>query len=230
MPGRAGSARPGGSRRAARSVTVWRPASASRRSTCAGRRSTAGRRRWKIPRVRRSPRCSVPRCRWPMNGSAASRSMRSSPTSTSTFPTGRGSRRRSASARARGRAGMDYGVIWARSPDPADIDYAAGPAQRGGGAPAPWPARSPRCRRRYATRCRATRCWPAWTSRWAGRYRWPSRGAGAVSAGSRRAAPTTGCGATASGVRRDGSEPVVYTVTTRDIGLAGVTLHLKYHF
>ena len=128
-----------------------------------------------------------------------------------------------------GRAGMDYGVIWARSPDPADIDYAAG---------LPNEAEVRRLLAGTVTTVQASLrdTLPGYqvlagvdvalggsvslavTGRWSRFGRFAAGGA------------YDRLRSHASGVRRDGSEPVVYTVTTRDIGLAGVTLHLKYHF
>ncbi len=128
-----------------------------------------------------------------------------------------------------GVAGMDYGVIWARMLDPAVIDYAAGLPNEA------------EVRQLLAGSVTTTQTSLrdtlggyqllagvdialsrsvalAVTGRWTrfGRF---SAGGGYDRLRSHE-----------SGVRRDGSEPVVYTVTTRDIGLVGVNLSLKYHF
>ena len=128
-----------------------------------------------------------------------------------------------------GVAGMDYGVIWARSLDPATIDYATG---------LPNEAEVRQLLAGSVTTTQASlrdtvgayqvlagldvglsqSVALAVTGRWS-RF-------GRFSAGG----DYDRLRSHESGVRRDGSEPVVYTVTTRDISLAGVTLSLKYHF
>ena len=128
-----------------------------------------------------------------------------------------------------GVAGMDYGVIWARSLDPATIDYAIGLPNEA------------EVRQLLAGSVTTTQeslrdtvgayqvlagldvalsesVALAVTGRWS-RF-------GRFSAGG----DYDRLRSHESGVRRDGSEPVVYTVTTRDLGLAGVTVSLKYHF
>ncbi len=128
-----------------------------------------------------------------------------------------------------GVAGMDYGVIWARSLDPATIDYATG---------LPNEAEVRQLLAGSVTTAQASlrdtlggyqalagldialspSVALAVTGRWS-RFSRFNAGGGYDRLRSHE-----------SGVRRDGSEPVAYTVTTRDIGVAGITLSLKYHF
>ena len=128
-----------------------------------------------------------------------------------------------------GVAGMDYGVVWARSLDPATIDYAAGLSNEA------------EVRQLLAGSVTTTQASLRDTL---GGYqllagldialgqsvalavagRWSRFGRFSAGGEYDRLRSHE------SGVRRDGSEPVVYTVTTRDIGISGVTLSLKYLF
>ena len=128
-----------------------------------------------------------------------------------------------------GVAGMDYGVIWARNLDPATIDYAAGlpneeeVRQLLAGTVTTVQASLSDTLTGYqvlggvdVALSRSVSI--AVTGRW-------SRFGGFSAGGAYDRLRSH-----ESGVRKDGSEPVVYTVTTGDVGLTGVGLSLKYRF
>ena len=128
-----------------------------------------------------------------------------------------------------GFAGMDYGVIWARPLDPALIDYAAG---------LPNEAEVRQLLAGTVTTDQALlRDTLVGYQVLAGldialteavslgvTGRWSRFGTFSASDTYDRLRSHV------SNVRRDGSEPVAYTVETGDIGFAGFGLHLKYHF
>ena len=128
-----------------------------------------------------------------------------------------------------GPSGLDYGVIWARSLDPAAIDYAAG---------LPNEAEVRQLLAGTVTTTQAVlRDTLAGYQVLAGldvalgrslslnvTGRWTRFGRFSASGDYDRLRSHE------SGVRIDGSEPVVYTVTTGDIGVAALNVGLKYHF
>lgn len=128
-----------------------------------------------------------------------------------------------------GFAGMDYGVIWARPLDPALIDYAAG---------LPNEAEVRELLAGTVTTAQALlRDTLVGYQVLAGldvaltgtvslgvTGRWSRFGRFSASDDYDRLRSH------ASNVRRDGSEPVIYTVETDDVGFAAFGLHLKYHF
>ena len=128
-----------------------------------------------------------------------------------------------------GVAGMEYGVIWARNLDPATIDYAAG---------LPNEQEVRRLLAGTVTVAQATlRDTLTGYQVLGGLDIAFSRSVSIAVAGRwSRFGEFSAGGAYdrlrshESGVRKDGSEPVVYTVTTGDVGLAGVSLSLKYQF
>lgn len=128
-----------------------------------------------------------------------------------------------------GVVGLDYGVIWARDLDPATIDYAAGLPNEAevrqllAGSVTTTQASLRDTLGGYQVLAGVDIAFSqsvalAVTGRW-------TRFSRFIATGSYDRLRSH-----ESGVRRDGSEPVIYTVTTRDIGLAGVNLSLKYNF